>query len=107
MNPTEAQMKPLFIPLKTEYYRAFERGDKNTEYRLHGARWNGKVCSVGRPVILSRGYGKSDRIEGSITSFQAIPLSSISGGLLRMSLQACFPEASPDTSIACIGIKVR
>jgi len=26
-------MKPLFIPLKTEYYESFERGEKTEELR--------------------------------------------------------------------------
>lgn len=28
-------MKPLFIPLKTEYYQAFEEGTKTEELRLY------------------------------------------------------------------------
>lgn len=50
-------MKPLFIPLKAEFYDAFARGEKTTEYRLEGPRWNAKTCRVGRPVTLARGYG--------------------------------------------------
>jgi hypothetical protein len=48
--------KPLFIPLKTPYFRAFETGAKTTEYRCWGARWNATTCAVGRPTVLSLGY---------------------------------------------------
>jgi hypothetical protein len=61
--------KPLFIPLKGEFYDAFERGDKEHEYRVAGPRWNADTCWVGRTVTLSRGYGKSRRLCGEIVSF--------------------------------------
>lgn len=65
--------RPLFIPLKKEYFEAFERGEKNTEYRLESSiekptRWSSRTCWWGREVILSCGYGKARRIRGVITS---------------------------------------
>ena len=60
---------PLFIPLKAELFDAFERGEKTTEYRQRGPRWNADTCSIGRPVILSRGYGKHRRLSGKIVGF--------------------------------------
>ena len=48
-------VKPLFIPLKAEYYDQFATGEKRDELRLYGPRWNECTCPVGRPVILSRG----------------------------------------------------
>jgi len=60
---------PLFIPLKAEFYDAFARGEKNTEYRQRGPRWNAETCFIGRRVILSRGYGKQNRLHGKIVSF--------------------------------------
>lgn len=62
-------MKPLFIPLKSEFYDAFKAGTKDTEYRLYGQRWNEKTCPVGRAVTLSKGYGKQNRMHGTITKF--------------------------------------
>ena len=59
-------IKPLFIPLKTEHWNNFVYGTKDTEYRLEGPRWNSKTCYEGRPVILSKGYGKKHRIRGTI-----------------------------------------
>lgn len=62
-------VKPLFIPLKTEFYEAFERGDKHSELRLYGPRWNENTCPPGRPVILSKGYGKQHRLRGVVMEF--------------------------------------
>ena len=61
--------KPLFIPLKTEYYEAFLDGSKTTEYRKFGPRWNFETCKAGRRVTISKGYGKSHRRHGTITHF--------------------------------------
>lgn len=61
--------KALFIPLKTEYYRAFENGSKTTERRIYGKRWNENTCKVGRKVTLSKGYGKSERMHRVVTGF--------------------------------------
>lgn len=63
-------MKPLFIPLKTEYFYAFKSGDKREELRRYGPKWNEKTCEVGRRVLLSKGYGKHERIGGHITRFK-------------------------------------
>lgn len=60
--------KPLFIPLKSEYYEAFKDGSKDTEYRLHGKRWNENTCWRGRKITLSKGYGKKNRLYGVISS---------------------------------------
>lgn len=68
MNPP-VDPKPLFIPLRGEYFDAFERGEKVTEYRQRGPRWNAETCYIGRRVVLSRGYGKHRRLTGIITGF--------------------------------------
>lgn len=60
---------PLFIPLMTRFYRAFEDGSKTVELRLYGKRWNEQTCPVGRPVVLSHGYGKKERMQGVISGF--------------------------------------
>lgn len=62
-------MKPLFIPLKTEFYEAFRDGSKTVEYRRYGPRWNERTCERGRPVVLSKGYGKRHRMQGTIVGF--------------------------------------
>ena len=94
-------LKPLFIPLKTEYYEAFERGEKTEELRLYGARWNHKTCVVGREVILSKGYGKSNRMKGRIFAF-----AKLSGRNLTQENQKSVKEVygSLDVAVAFIGI---
>ena len=61
--------KALFIPLRAEWFGKIESGEKNTEYRAYGPRWNEKSCRVGRAVTLSRGYGKAYRLSRAISSF--------------------------------------
>ncbi|WP_157837211.1 hypothetical protein [Geminisphaera colitermitum] len=61
-------MSPLFIPLKREFFEAFERGKKTAEYRLYGPRWNERTCRVGRAVVLSFGYTHR-RLCGEIVHF--------------------------------------
>lgn len=63
------ELRPLFIPLRSEYFEAFERGVKTTEFRPYGPRWNGDTCCPGRKVVLSCGYGKSRRLNGRVVSF--------------------------------------
>ena len=63
--------KPLFIPLKTEFFEAFENGTKDTEYRLYGKRWNEHTCRIGRKVTISHGYGKKRRLHGVVAGFEA------------------------------------
>ena len=62
--------KPLFIPLKTAYFEAFAKGEKTTEYRPYGPRWNELTCPVGRKVTLSHGYGKARRLSGTVAAFE-------------------------------------
>ncbi len=62
--------KPLFIALKREYFEAFRAGDKTEEFRPEGARWNARTCVVGRPVVLSLGYGKAHRMIGVVTGYR-------------------------------------
>ena len=64
-----ASMKPLFIPLKRDYFEAFESGKKVFEYRPYGPRWNEKTCPFGRRVVLSLGYGKQRRLLGHVDCF--------------------------------------
>ena len=67
----EASAKvPLFIPLRREWFEAFENGHKTFEYRPLGPRWNARTCAIGRRVILSLGYGRSRRLRGTIVSFE-------------------------------------
>lgn len=63
------ESKPLFVPLKRQHFEAFQSGNKTTEYRINGPRWNAKTCRIGRAVTLSLGYGKQNRLHGKIVAF--------------------------------------
>ena len=65
--------KPLFIPLCRQWFDEFEAGLKTEEFRPAGGRWNARTCRIGRPVILSLGYGKRHRLAGVITGFREDP----------------------------------
>ncbi|NHZ48612.1 ASCH domain-containing protein [Nitratidesulfovibrio liaohensis] len=62
--------RPLFIPLKARHFDAFKSGEKTVEFRAWGPRWNVGTCPVGREVILSRGYGKADRLRGVVIGYE-------------------------------------
>ncbi len=96
--------KPLFIPLSTEYYRLFESGDKTHELRKYGPRWNEGTCWVGRTVVLSRGYGKADRIAGVVSSFTKVWARDI-GGFNRIAMRAIYGHL--EFEIAEIGIELK
>ena len=93
--------KPLFIPLKTEYYEAFFSGEKREELRAYGPRWNEKTCRIGRAVILSKGYGKQNRATSKVTSFRKQHGSTF-GKSYQGAIKACF--GTLDIEIACIGL---
>lgn len=90
--------KPLFIPLKTEYYEAFVSGEKDTEYRKYGPGWNERTCRVGRSVVISKGYGKQNRRNGVIRSFDIIDGFTLPGD----SVKKCY--GTKDIQLAAIGI---
>lgn len=64
---------PLFIPLRREFFLAFMHGTKVHELRLYGPRWNESTCWPGREVILSCGYGKTQRLHGEIACAAILP----------------------------------
>ena len=94
-------MKPLFIPLKAEYFEAFERGEKKEEYRIYGPRWNEKTCAIGRAVVLSYGYGKKRRLRGVVVSFR------IEYDTYKLPGWAGCYGLNDYGPAACIGIKVE
>jgi len=93
--------KPLFIPLKTEYFEAFQDGSKTEELRKYGPGWNEKTCTVGRDVVLSKGYGKHARMTGTIHRFKK-QHGSLFGSTYRAAIEAVY--GTLDIEIACIGI---
>jgi hypothetical protein len=63
------KQRPLFIPLKTEYFRAFENGSQSEELRRYGPRWNERTCTLGRPATLSHGYS-GKRLKAVVIGFE-------------------------------------
>lgn len=94
--------KPLFIPLKAEFFEAFERGEKDTEYRLSGPRWNIRTCRIGRKVVLSCGYGKARRLSGVIVGFE---IESDPTMKFRRWLEL-YPKSAAAAGVACIKIQL-
>ena len=89
----------LFVPLKREYFEAFERGEKEFEYREYGPRWNELTCREGRAVTLSMGYGKARRLRAVITHFSTCATPSLLPGW-----NSCYGDSHRTAAI--IGIKV-
>ena len=96
--------RPLFIPLKAEFFDAFANGTKRDELRIYGPRWNERVCAVGRPVILSRGYGKHARLDGRIWNFKKQHGTTF-GSTYRASLERIY--GTLNLVVACISIEVN
>jgi hypothetical protein len=95
----EIKVKPLFVPLKTKYYNAFASGEKNEELRAYGPRWNERTCTVGRSVTISHGYGKNNRLKGTIARFKKQHASTF-GSTYRQAIIDVF--GTLDIYIACI-----
>ena len=93
-------MTNLFIPLKHCFYDDFIKGNKQTEYRLFGPRWNHKTCFVGRSVTLSSGYGKSKRAYTAIKAVEIKKRYELSGDV-QDAIIHCY-TATPETEIICI-----
>ena len=92
---------PLFIPLKSEFYDAFLNGLKRDELRRYGPRWNERTCSIGRPIVLSKGYGKKHRTPGVIWSFKRQHGSTF-GSTYKAAILDCF--GTLDIEIAVLSI---
>ena len=88
----------MFVPLKAKFFEAFVRGEKDTEYRLRGKRWNTETCRIGRAVTLSCGYS-GERLHGTIVGFYYDTLPSKIPGWLE-----CYGSKAGDA--ACIKIQL-
>lgn len=101
---SDSKLKPLFIPLNTEYFTAFACGKKTSEVRMYGPRWNESTCAIGRPVVLSKGYGKHDRLTGAIDSFTRVRGWKLKKADREVALKL-FGNINVD--YACIGISIN
>lgn len=98
-----AELPALFIPLKSDYFEQFVAGLKTEEFRAYGPRWNEKTCIPGRPVVISKGYGKKHRARGFVESIMLFDVSLLSDEL-RRSLVDCYGAASTPSSVIAIKI---
>jgi hypothetical protein len=94
-------IRPLFIALNAAYFEAFLGGRKTDELRRYGPRWNERTCAVGRPVILSKGYGATHRLSGRIRAFKKQHGSTF-GSTYKAAILDVF--CTLDIDIACISI---
>jgi len=88
-----------------DFFIAFKEGNKDTEFRLYGPRWNEKTCMVGRRVVLSLGYGTQARLYGKIKSFRKVPSLQCSALLLLIATYSMDKLEGAD--IAEIGIEIE
>ena len=93
--------RPLFIPLKTKWFEQFKSGEKRSELRLYGPRWNETTCRIGRSVVISKGYGKAERLAGTIREFYKRRGDTF-GSTYQAAIVECF--GSTDVDIAEIRI---
>lgn len=78
-------MKALFVPVYSWVYDRYVAGTKRVEIRTYGPRWNEGTVYTNRPVTLSRGYGKTDRLTGSVGRvWRAASISSLEEEALRL-----------------------
>ena len=98
MHPSE--LKPLFIPLRREFFEAFQDGSKVEEFRrFDGRRWTAVTCQVGRRVVLSLGYGRANRMTGIIAGFEIRHEPTTT-----TAWRTCYGETNEFTVAACIHI---
>jgi len=97
----DAVVRPLFIPLRSEFYEAFADGRKTEELRLYGPRWNERTCTVGRAVTLSKGYSKGNRLTGRIWKFKRQHGTTF-GSTYKAAIATCY--GTLDVWIACISV---
>lgn len=91
---------PLFVPLKTRFFREFAKGLKSVEFRPEGRGWNAKTCRIGRAVVLSHGYGTRERMTGKIVSYSVQPDAAQVPGWVE-----CYGKKPGP--VACIGIQIK
>jgi hypothetical protein len=71
IDNSDTAVKPLFIPLRDQWFRQFADGSKTIEYRAYGPRWNERTCFPGRDAVLSRGYSGA-RLQRTVRSFKVL-----------------------------------
>lgn len=81
-------MRPLFIPLRREWFNAFRDGTKRIEWRVYGGRWNVDSAFTGRAVTLSLGYSGA-RLLGQVVKVERVEADNA-----HAAARAIFPHAT-------------
>jgi hypothetical protein len=76
-------IKPLHVVLKARWFDAFAEGRKTTEWRRHGRIYNHRVVTLGRPLVLRRGY-TSTILRGHVTGARVVPGCEAPGDVLEL-----------------------
>lgn len=92
-------MKPLFVPLMTKYWDAFANGTKRTEYRLLRGPWNCHAVTVGRPVVLSKGYSGA-RLHGVVTRVRCMTVGDVPG------MRDVYPNAPASSPVLAFSVRI-
>lgn len=74
------EQRPVFLPLRAEFFRAFAAGTKTVEWRKFGPRFNERTLWVGKRVTLSNGYSR-DRLTGRIVQLEFSLARKVEGAL--------------------------
>lgn len=103
-------MSPLFVPLAAEPFGRFVTGEKTVEVRQDSARW-GRVVA-GRRVLLSRGYGKQQRLQGRVgrvaraPSYAELPTWARAGaGIHGLGPSRFFDPSRPLVAFECLELQ--
>jgi len=80
-------IRPLFIPLRRQWFDAFRDGSKRIEWRAYGPRWNRQTAFRGRHITLSLGYSGA-RLLGTILRTRRV-----ARALAPLAAQAIYPNA--------------
>ena len=94
--------EPGFIALKKKYYNDFKQGLKNREYRIYGGRWLCRNYPPGRPMVLSCGYGRKNRLS-AVVKRAFVERHARLPSEVHLAMKECFDfDIDPETEIFVI-----
>ena len=106
-KPATEHSAPYYLPMCRAPFEQFERGEKDTEYRLAGGRFVARNFPAGRRVVLAKGYAAADSkraLHRTVAAFRVVPLGTLPDGLqftIRHYL-GTKKQLTAETLIACI-----
>ena len=107
-TPATEHSAPYYLPMCRGPFEQFERGEKDTEYRLAGGRFVARNFPAGRRVVLAKGYAAAAdskrALHRTVAAFRVVPLGTLPDGLqftIRHYL-GTKKQLTAETLIACI-----